>query len=225
MLTGEIQAILSNAMDVGWVLEPEAKRLFSLSGLDVPQFIWTKDAGQAISFAGKVGYPVVAKIVSPEIIHKSDVSGVIMGIEDGEELAEAIKRLSTIQGYAGILVEKQQKGIELIIGVKIDSQFGSVILFGIGGTEAEIYQDVALRMAPLREKDVGSMLKEIKAHQLLEGYRGSEPVNIGVLTAMLIRFSQLIVDLENSIESIDLNPVICSSARCIIADARIMLKK
>jgi len=116
-------------------------------------------------------------------------------------------------------------GTELIVGAKIDYQFGPVILLGMGGTGVEIYRDVTLRMAPLSPKDAESMIRCLKAHQLLEGYRGAKPVDLKGLERLLLVFSGLVMDLEEFIESIDLNPVMCSPAKCVIADARIMLKR
>jgi acyl-CoA synthetase (NDP forming) len=94
----------------------------------------------------------------------------------------------------------------------------------MGGTGVEIYRDTTMRMAPLKEKDVESMVRSLKAHQLLEGYRGSEPVNLKELTRMLVAFSDLVMEIEGQIESIDLNPLLCTADRCVVADARIMLK-
>jgi len=224
VLRTEIKDILSASRDLGWVLEPEAKRLCSLAGLTVPRFTWTTGVDEAVRFAGKIGYPVAAKVVSPQVLHKSDVGGVVVDIDSDEKLREAFHRLSQITGFAGMLVEEMVSGIELIAGAKIDYQFGPVILLGIGGTGVEIYRDTSLRMAPLTQVDVESMVKGLKAHQLLEGYRGSEPVNLTELTRMLMAFSDLVMGIEGVIESIDLNPVMCSSRRCVIADARIMLK-
>lgn len=224
MLTQEMEEILVNAKGRGWVMEPEAKRVFSLAGLDVPRFVWAKRLEDALVSARKIGYPVVAKIVSPDIIHKSDAGGVVAGIKSDGELQQAFESFGHMTGFQGILVEEMLRGIELIIGAKIDYQFGPVILLGIGGTSVEIYRDTSLRMAPLRPEDVRAMLKGLKAHQLLEGYRGSEPVNTEALTNALLGFSDLVMDLAPAIESIDLNPVFCSSKRCAIADARIMLK-
>jgi len=115
------------------------------------------------------------------------------------------------------------EGIELIVGAKVDHQFGPVILLGIGGTSAEIYRDTILRMAPINHGDIESMVRGLKAHRLLEGYRGSQPINLEELTRLMILFSNLVMNLEPHIESIDLNPVICSSKRCVVADARIIL--
>ena len=224
MLTKEMKEILSRSKEVGWVLEPDAKRLFSLAGLDVPRFVWANKIGEALRFAKEIGYPVVGKIVSPKVIHKSERNGVEVGIDSEEKLKETFGRFSQVEGFSGMLVEEMLSGIELIVGAKFDFQFGPVILFGIGGVWVEIYRDVILRMAPLSQRDMDSMVRCLKGRRLLEGYRGSEPVNLEELNRLLKTFSDLIMDLGRDMESIDLNPVICSSNRCVVADARIMLK-
>jgi acetate---CoA ligase (ADP-forming) subunit beta len=224
MLDQEMMNILSEAKAAGWVMEPEAKRLLKLAGMDVTRFSFTSDIKVASDFARHIGYPVVAKVVSPKVVHKSDVGGVVAGITNDEQLASAFNRLSGIEGATGVIVEEMIKGMELITGAKLDDQFGPIVLLGAGGTAVEIYKDVALRMAPLGERDVESMLQSLKARPLFEGYRGAEPINEKALTAMLLGFSALLMDLGDRIESIDLNPVICSAARCVVADARIILK-
>ena len=225
MLTREMEEILSASKKSGWVLEPQAKHLFSLAGIEVPRYVWVHRIDDAIPFAEEIGYPVVAKIVSPEVVHKSEHNGVAVGIKGGKELKETFKRFSQLAGFDGVLVEEMLSGIELIIGAKVDLQFGPVVLFGIGGIWVEIYRDVILRMAPLQPKDVDSMVKCLKGHRILEGYRGADPVNLQELKRLLVTFSNLVMDLEKYMESIDLNPVICSSTRCVVADARIMLKR
>jgi len=220
----EVWDIISSSKATGWVLEPEAKRLFSFLGLDVPRFVWAKKVEEAIQFAEKIGYPVVGKVVSPKLVHKSDKNGVEIGIANDEKLKETFRRFSQFDGFAGMLVEEMVSGIELIVGAKVDDQFGPVVLLGVGGIGVEIYKDVALRMAPLALKDIESMIRCLKAHSLLEGYRGSKPVNLREINRLLMTFSELVMDLESLIESIDLNPLICSPTRCVIADARIMLR-
>ncbi len=224
MLKKQMEEILSASRETGWVMEPEAKRFFSMAGLDIARFAWATSAEEAIRCAKKIGYPVVGKVVSPKVMHKSERDGVTVGIDSDGKLAETFERFSRIEGFAGILVEEMLSGVELIVGAKSDYQFGPVILLGVGGTGVEIYRDVSLRMAPLAEKDVQFMIKGLKAHQLLEGYRGSEPINLRELTRLLSEFSGLVMNFQEMIESIDLNPVICSSTRCIVADARIILK-
>ena len=224
MLKKGIRDILSASKDAGWVLEPEAKRLFSLAGLDVPRFTWATTVEEAVRFTRKISYPIVMKVVSPRIVHKSDTNGVAVGIASDGDAAKTFDRFSRMEGFAGVLVEEMISGLELMVGAKIDYQFGPVILLGIGGTGVEIYRDVSLRMAPLRQTDVESMVKGLKAVHLLEGYRGSEPINLSELTRLLVTFSGLVMGLQEFIESIDLNPVICSPNKCVVADARIMLK-
>ena len=225
MLKKEITEILSASKNQGWVLEPEAKRIFSLIGLEVPRFLWTTKTEEALRFAKEMGYPVVGKIVSPKVLHKSDQNGVAVGIKDDRELAETFERFSRIEGFAGILVEEMVSGLELIAGSKVDYQFGPVILLGMGGTGVEIYRDISLRMAPLSQKDIENMINCLKAHRLLEGYRGRAPIDRVKLIELLKTFSDLVMDLENWVESIDLNPIMCSSKRSVIADARIILNK
>jgi succinyl-CoA synthetase beta subunit len=223
MLNNEIIKIIDSFKKQGWIPEPEAKRLFKMAGLDVPGYVWAHTPEEAITFAGITGYPVVAKVVSPRVIHKSDVGGVIVGIDSDEGLEKAYRTFKKLDGFDGMLVEEMVKGQELIIGAKIDYQFGPVILLGIGGTGVEIYQDVTMRMSPVAENDVISMIDSLKGRNILKGFRGGTPVNIKALTGLLTGFSSLINDLEGYIQSIDLNPVMCSADRCIIADARIML--
>jgi len=224
VLNKDIMDIIAASKKQGWVLEPEAKRILALAGLAIPRFSWVSQMDEALSATQKIGYPVVAKIVSPHVLHKSDLGGVITNIDNDAALKEAFNRFVRFEGFAGILVEEMLSGIELIVGAKIDYQFGPVIMLGLGGTQAELYQDISIRMAPLQAKDVVSMVKCLKAHQYLEGFRGSDPVNLKELTGLLLAFSDLVMKLETFFESIDLNPVMCSADRCMVADARIMLK-
>ena len=225
MLKKEILDILAGAGKTGWVMEPDAKGLLALAGLMVPRFTRAMTLEEALHFAGEIGYPVAAKVVSPKILHKSDVAGVAVGIQGEEVLRAVFQRFSTLEGFSGVLVEEMVAGLELIIGAKIDYQFGPIILLGIGGTGVEIYKDACIRMAPLKEADVRSMISGLRAHQLLEGYRGRAPVGMAALTQTLLAFSDLVVELDDKIESVDLNPVMCTADTCIVADARIMLSR
>jgi acetate---CoA ligase (ADP-forming) subunit beta len=225
LLKPDVLDILTSSRAAGWVMEPEAKRLLALSGLPVPKFRWAGEADEAVDQAHEVGYPVVAKVVSPRILHKSEWKGVVVGLKTDDALRETFERFSRYDGFAGMLVEEMVQGLELIVGARIDYQFGPVILLGMGGTGVEIYKDTTLRMAPLQERDVRSMVGKLKAHALLEGHRGAEPVNLADLTSMMLAFSRLVMDLQEFIESVDLNPVKCNAQKCVIADARILLVK
>jgi len=224
MLSNKIRTILDSARETGWVLEPEAKRLLALAGLKVPRFTLATTPEEALQFATEIGYPLAAKVVSPKILHKSDVAGVAVGIESEEILEGAFHRFSALEGFSGMLVEEMVSGLELIIGAKIDYQFGPVILLGMGGTGVEIYKDVTMRMAPLKESDVRSMISGLRAHRLLEGFRGRPPIGMEALTRTLLDFSDLVMDVSDKIESADLNPVMCTADACIVADARILLQ-
>ena len=218
-----MRAIIDASRERGWVLEPDAKRLLSMAGLDVPRFKWAKASSEAVTSASEIGYPVVAKVVSPNVLHKSDAGGVEVEITDEKRLTEVFKRFKKMEGFEGILVEETLTGTELIIGSKVDEQFGPVILLGIGGIAVEVYKDTAIRMAPLSPADMQSMVSSLEAHSIIEGFRGSEAVNMELLTSTMMKFSELVMDLGEGIESIDLNPVMCSSRRCTVADARILL--
>ncbi len=187
MLTNEMLDVLTASKKEGWVLEPNAKRFFSLAGLDVPKFKWAKEPEEALRFAEEIGFPVVAKVVSYKILHKSDVGGVVTMIDDRQTLEDTFTHFSNVIGFEGVIVEEMVEGIELIVGAKVDHQFGPVILLGIGGTAAEIYRDTILRMAPINQGDVESMVRGLKAHRLLEGYRGSQPINLEELTRLSLK--------------------------------------
>ncbi|MHB8910052.1 MAG: acetate--CoA ligase family protein [Syntrophales bacterium] len=221
----EMFRIIEAARVDGWVLEPDAKRLLSLAGFDTPRFTLARTPQEAVEFAREIGYPVVAKVVSPRILHKSEVNGVAVGISDAGGLEEAFGRFRDMDGFLGMIVEETAAGIELILGAKIDFQFGPMILLGMGGTRVEIYRDVALRMAPLSSEDALAMIDGLKARRLLDGYRGAEKVDREKLTGTILSFSSLVMELEGRIESIDVNPLLCSSRRCVVADARIILRK
>ena len=223
MLKTAISETLNSATESGWVLEPDAKHLLRTAGLKVPAFKVCPEVSEAVAWAGKIGYPVVAKVVSPKAMHKSELKGVVVGIGDDDALREAYKHFRRIDGFCGMLVESIAAGVEVIVGAKIDYQFGPIILLGMGGTAVEIYQDTAIRMAPLIERDVWSMVGSLKARRLLEGYRGSEAVSMEALVETMLTFSDLVLTLGERFESIDLNPVMCSAEDCIVADARIVL--
>jgi succinyl-CoA synthetase beta subunit len=223
MLKETIVEVFDRSREAGWVLEPDAKALFRSAGLAVPAFVRADSAEEAAAAGAKIGYPVVAKVVSPRVVHKSDVGGVAVGVKDEKALREVFDRFASMEGFSGMLVEQMVSGVEVIIGAKIDYQFGPVVLLGIGGTGVEIYEDVAIRMAPLSAGDVSSMIGELTGRKLLEGFRGAPPVSLTALTTTLVVFSEVVMVAADRIESIDLNPVMCTADACIIADARIML--
>ena len=225
MLEKKTEDIIEKSRSLGWVLEPDAKKIMKSSGFDIPDNILTNSFEQANQFMKDADGLVVAKAVSKQILHKTEYNAVVTGITSSEFLKTQMDRLQQLDGCENILIEKMVQGIEIIIGAKNDFQFGPVIVFGIGGTSVEIYNDTAIRMAPLTQPDVLSMVESLKAKNIISGYRGEAGVNISSLTHLLVEFSSLVMELQADIESIDLNPVICTKDKCIIADARIILKK
>ena len=223
MLKTDLQQILLKSKRHGWIMEPDAKRMLSDAGVPVTRFEQADTISGACRAAGSIGYPVVAKIISPAVIHKSDTGGVVVGIRNDQELRPVFELFSKMPGFKGMLVEEMVSGVELIVGAQYDFQFGPVVLLGIGGTGVEIYGDTALRMAPLESRDVTSMVGCLIGGKLLTGFRGAPVVDHQQLTRLLLNFSEFVMALENQAESIDLNPVMCSGDSCIVADARIML--
>jgi succinyl-CoA synthetase beta subunit len=224
VLSKNSKEIIENSKSSGWVLEPDAKALMKLQGLDIPDFVLTNSYESADQFLKRSDSPVVAKAVSKKILHKTEHQAVVTGILSSDHLKNEMERLQKLPGCENILVEQMVQGIEVIIGAKNDFQFGPVIVFGIGGTSVEIYNDTAVRMAPLKPDDVSSMVESLKAKKIISGYRGKPGVNMDVLTRLLVNFSLFAMELENDFESVDLNPIICTRDQCVIADARIILK-
>lgn len=223
-LDNRTNQIFQQSKSHGWVLEPDAKQMMHWHGLDIPEFVLARDFKTARSFLKKIDRPVVAKAVSSKILHKTEYNAVITNITSSEKLKDSMDHLLSLEGCESVLVEEMINGVEVIVGAKNDFQFGPVIIFGVGGTSVEIYNDTAIRMAPLDAKDVTSMVLSLKGRQLITGHRGSAGVNMEKLTHLIVAFSQLVMVAEDQIESIDLNPVICTRDRCVIADARIMLQ-
>jgi len=223
MLNTQIKTVLDASRTRGWVSEPDAKGLLAASGLTVPRFTLVTDPGGIQSAAQSIGFPLAAKVVSSQILHKSDYGGVKTGISTMEELTAVFEWFGRLDGFEAMLVEEMVPGLEMIIGAKIDDQFGPVVMLGMGGTGVEIYQDISFRMAPVNPEDVASMITCLKGGRLLSGYRGGVVVNRDELTRTLICFSEFVMAAAEMIESIDLNPVMCSAERCVVADARIML--
>lgn len=223
VLKKEMQSIIDRSVPNGWIMEPDAKRILNVSGIKVPRFQLTATVDEAVAAAETIGYPVVVKLVSPDVIHKSEARGVVVGVSSEREIRSIFKRFAAHTAFAGMLVEEMVPGLELIVGGIIDAQFGPVVLLGMGGTGVEIYKDTALRMAPIQPEVVTSMIDGLKAGQLLKGYRGEPAIDMDALIGLMTAFSGLLMKLADQITSIDLNPVLCSPDGCLAADARIML--
>jgi succinyl-CoA synthetase beta subunit len=218
-----VAAILETSRKTGWVMEPLARDILRSAGLPVTRSVWARTDDEALAAVKETGYPVVVKVVSPEVVHKSDMGGVAVGVADDGALGEAFRRMADLPAFQGVLVDEMVKGIELIVGAKQDPQFGTIVMVGIGGTAVEIYQDVAIREAPLSTRKADEALRSLKGRALLEEFRGSRPVHRESLVSLLADFSILAHDLRAEVESIDLNPVFCNAEEARIADARMML--
>lgn len=213
--------------------EEEAKHFLMAYSIPVTLAHTANDPEEAISFAEKVGYPVVIKVISPDISHKSDVDGVVMGISSGSALKEAYEKLiQTVSKRApeavitGVTVEKMVTDIdyELILGAKKDRDFGSVILFGMGGTIAEFIKDFSVGIPPLNQTLAKMLMRDTKIYKMLGGFRGKPAADFEGLADIIVNFSNLVVDFPD-IAEIDINPLAISNGKASALDARIIIDK
>jgi 3-hydroxypropionyl-CoA synthetase (ADP-forming) len=212
------------------ITEEIAKGILSEYDISVPGFALVKDVDSAVTEARKLGFPLVAKIVSPEILHKTDVGGVKIDLKDEESVKSAFNdmygRLSKDYDVKGVLLEKMvPKGVEMIVGLQNDPQFGPVMMVGLGGIFTELFKDVSFRVLPLTKEDAIEMIEELQGKMLLKGYRGSEPISMEILTSALLNIGKLGYDISPYYESIDFNPVIVYPDSYYVADAKIILSE
>ena len=214
------------------LLEPEAKTVCSEYGIPVPRFKVASDPEEAVDFAEEIGYPVVLKVVSPDVIHKSDVGGVLLNVMDADGVREGFKRiLDTVRGHVpdariiGVLVEEMApKGVaEVIVGAIKDPQFGQTLMFGLGGVFVEVLKDVTFRIAPIDEEEAMEMIKEIKAYPILTGYRGQPPADVKTIARIIAKASDLVME-NPRVKEMDLNPIIVYEKGAKTVDARIILE-
>lgn len=210
------------------ITEELSKMILQEYGVSVPKYALVTSKKDVSSAAKKVGFPMVIKVVSPEILHKTDVGGVRVGVKKTSEAKDVYKdmksRLSKEASLKGILFEQMvPKGVELIVGIQNDPQFGPVIMVGMGGIMTEIMKDVSFRMLPIDKTDALSMLEELRGVSMLKGFRGSEPVNLDVVCEMLVKIGGLAMDNADYINSIDFNPVVVYKDSYKVVDAKIIL--
>ncbi len=205
----------------------KAKYLLSKYKIKTVESETAANSFQAIKIAQKTGFPVVLKIDSPKIIHKTDNKCVETNLYTATAVSEAFNNImknaeKITKDIKGVIVQKQAKGIETIIGAKRDPQFGPVILFGLGGIYVNVFEDVSMRVAPFTRKDAREMIQEIKAYPLLNGFRGMEKINFTELENAILRVSHLMLE-NNSIKEMDLNPCFVDKHGCLVADARLIV--
>jgi acetate---CoA ligase (ADP-forming) subunit beta len=211
--------------------EVEAKELLRKDGMPVIDTRLARTGKEAVSLSREMGFPVAMKIISPDIVHKTDAGGVKLGLANAAQVEKAYHDImSSVRQKApqaqieGVSVQKMARpGIELIIGMNKDEQFGPVIMFGLGGIFVEILKDVSFRLVPLTPGDAAEMVAEIKGFRLLQGFRGQEPVNISLLEDLIVNISEFI-DKNPQIKELDLNPVFGYRDSLAIVDARIILE-
>ena len=212
------------------LLETESRGVLTEYGIPLPEAVLAGNAKEAVEAANKIGYPLAMKVVSPDIIHKSDAGGIKLGVqnEEGierafEEIVQNAERLTTKERILGTLISPMAaRGQECIIGMIRDRQFGPVIMFGLGGIFVEILKDVSFRVAPLAQEDIDEMVKEIKGYKILTGIRGQKPKDIEAIKDILAKLSEIAID-NPEIKEIDLNPVIVHEKGASIVDSRVIL--
>lgn len=213
------------------ITEESAKRILTHYGVKVPRYALVSNPDDAEKKAKELGFPLVAKIVSPQILHKTDEKGVKVGLNSELQVRETFNemygRLSKKFNVKGMLIEKMvPKGVtELIVGLQNDPQFGPVIMLGLGGIFTEIFKDISFRILPIDKQDAIEMIESLQGKQILKGFRGAEPVNIDVLSNALVNIGKLGIDMATYYDSIDFNPVIAYANDYYVVDAKIILRE
>jgi 3-hydroxypropionyl-CoA synthetase (ADP-forming) len=212
------------------ITEESAKQILSEYEIKVPRYALVTDVNESIKKANELGFPLVAKIVSPQILHKTDVGGIRVGLSSEEEVRQTFTdlyyRLSNQYEVKGVLLEKMvPRGIELIVGLQNDSQFGPVIMVGLGGIYTEIFKDVVFRILPITNADATTMIEDLRGKQILKGFRGADPINLEMLSDALVKIGKLGTDMAAYYESIDFNPVIAYPNDYYVVDAKIILRE
>jgi acyl-CoA synthetase (NDP forming) len=228
------QQIIQKARKEGRTLltEIEAKELLKGAGINVVETKLATSKEKAVAISQKLGFPVALKIASADVVHKSDAGGVKLGLKTAaqvgkayDEIMKSIKKAFPKAKIEGVSVQTMARpGVEVIIGMSKDAQFGPVLMFGLGGVLVEILKDVSFRIVPLEKRDAKEMIRDIKGFPLLQGYRGSEPVDIENLEKLLLKVSEF-VEKTPDIKELDLNPIFAYKDGAVAVDARVILEK
>jgi acyl-CoA synthetase (NDP forming) len=227
-----VTSIIDKAKNEGRTIlsEVEAKEILEDAGISTARSRLATSKKEAVALAQELGFPVVLKVVSPQITHKSDVGGVKLNLNSQKEVRAAFDEImasarqavrdATIEGVS--VQQMARPGVEVIIGMTKDPQFGPVLMFGLGGVLVEVLKDVAFRIVPLTPRDARQMIREIKGFPILEGFRGQEPADVEALEGILLRLSSF-VEQHPEIEEMDLNPVFAYGDGAVAVDARIVV--
>ncbi|MDO8751353.1 MAG: acetate--CoA ligase family protein [Dehalococcoidia bacterium] len=211
--------------------EVESKEFVHASGIPVVKARLATSQREAAAIASEMGFPIALKIMSPEIIHKSDVGGVRLGLKSQaevrraySEIVSAAKRSNAAAHILGVSVQAMAPpGVEVILGMTQDPQFGPVLMFGLGGVMVEVLKDVAFRLVPLTRYDARQMVREIRGYPILNGYRGHKPVDVAALENSLLKLSRFI-EAHPEVNELDMNPVFVYPKGVLAVDARVILK-
>ncbi len=211
--------------------ELESKQILKEVGINTTEIGLARSKEEAVAYSQELGFPVVLKIVSADILHKTDVGGVKLSLNNKEdvgnaydEIISAIKKHQPSAKIQGVSVQPMARpATEVIIGMSKDPQFGPVLMFGLGGILVEILKDISFRIVPLTGRDANEMIREIKGYPVLEGYRGQEPANIAVLEQMLLKVSEF-VESKPEIKELDINPIFAYRDSALAIDARVILE-
>lgn len=213
-----------------FLTEIESKELLKKAGIPVIEAKLATTKKQAISMGKELGFPVVLKVISADVIHKSDSGGVRLGLGNSTQVGRAYSDImssvrqrhpqATIQGIS--VQPMAPPGIEVIIGMSTDPQFGPVIMFGLGGVLVEILKDVSFRIVPVTRRDAAEMVREIKGYPILAGFRGQKPASVPALEELIVKVSQFI-ESNPQIRELDLNPVFAYENKAVAVDARVVL--
>jgi acyl-CoA synthetase (NDP forming) len=224
--------IVNGALNAGRkaLTEPEAKALISTWGIDVPKSLLIKKPFEVPDEAESLTPPLVLKVVSQDILHKSEVGGVITGITNLEDIERALKEMNRnlgdkapkarIEGF--LLEEMAPSGAEVIVGGLRDLQFGPAVMFGAGGIAVELLKDVSFRLAPLSRGEALDMMREVKSYPLLTGFRGSKPLDVDSVADTIVKVSEILLEIEE-IKEIEINPLLVSEMSAVATDARVVL--
>lgn len=212
--------------------EDEAKKILAEYGIPATKEALARSGEEALKAANGIGYPVALKIVSPEIIHKSEAGGVLLNINSDKELIEGYEKvLNNAKSYnpsaqiKGVLVQQMVKNArEVIVGLLRDAQFGGVVMFGLGGIFVEILKDVSFRVAPVTQEEALKMIREIKAYKILEGVRGEKASDVNAIADVIVKVSRLGIERKDILE-LDINPLFALEQGALAGDARIVVEK
>ncbi len=227
-----IASIVDRAKNEGRTLlnEVESKQILEEAGISTTRARMASTRDEAIAAAREIGFPVVLKILSPDVPHKSDVGGVKLNLASAEAVGAAFEEImasvrAAVPGaqIQGVSVQSMARpGTEVIIGITQDEQFGPVLMFGLGGVFVEVLKDVAFRIVPLTPRDAHQVIREIKGYPILEGVRGQDAADIAALERMILGVSQF-AEAHPEVKELDLNPVFAYKDGAVAVDARVVL--